>query len=127
MVYSSPDINTAVLELTKGPSATGSLENVLPAGCGLIDVTVEDGTAKLNFTKEFADIALNSDGGRMALKALVLTATQFPGVEKVEIQVEGEPYDASAATMSVPTFVNEAGAITDQFLQTQTAQIFDME
>ena len=63
MVYSQPDINTAVLELAKGPSAAGSLENTLPAGCGLIDVTVEDGTAKLNFTKEFADIALTPTAG----------------------------------------------------------------
>ena len=43
MVYSEPDINTAVVELCKGPSASSPLENVLPAGCGVIDVSVEDG------------------------------------------------------------------------------------
>ena len=125
MVYSSPDINTAVLELTKGPSATGSLENVLPAGCGLIDVTVEDGTAKLNFTKEFADIALNSDGGRMALKALVLTCTQFDGISAVEILVEGEPFDPGEGTLSVPTFANVADTIVYDYIQTQSAMILD--
>lgn len=127
MVYGNDDINTAMLELCKGPSADSPLESTLPAGCGLIGVNMDGTTAVVNFTKEFMNLAEQSDGGRQALKALVLTATQFPGVEKVEIQVEGEPYDASAATMSVPTFVNEADAITDQFLQTQTAQIFDME
>lgn len=123
LVYSNPDINTAVVELAKGPSATGSLENVLPSGCGLIDVKVEDGTAKLNFTKEFADIALHSDGGRMALKALVLTCTQFDGVEKVEIYVEGEKFDPGEGTLSVPTFANVADTIVYDYIQTQSAMI----
>jgi len=123
LVYSNPDINTAVLELAKGPSNLGSLENVLPAGCGLIDVTVEDGVAKVNFTKEFAEIALNSDGGRMALKALVLTCTQFEGVEKVEIYVEGEPFDPGEGTLSVPTFANVADTIIYDYIQTQSAMI----
>ena len=123
LVYSSPDINTAVLELAKGPSATGSLEGVLPAGCGLIDVSVENGVAKLNFTREFADIALNSDGGRMALKALVLTCTQFDGVNAVEIYVEGEKYDPGEGTLNVPTFANIADTIVYDYIQTQAAML----
>ena len=111
LVYSNPDINTAVLELAKGPSATGSLENVL------------NGTAKLNFTKEFADIALNTDGGRMALKALVLTCTQFEGVKGVEIYIEGEKYDPGTGTLSVPTFANVADTIVYDYIQTQSAMI----
>lgn len=128
LVYSQPDINTAVVELAKGPSNAGALEEVLPAGCGLIDVTVENGTAKLNFTKEFAEIALHSDGGRMALKALVLTCTQFEGVNAVEIYVEGEKYDPGAGTLSVPTFANVADTIVYDYIQTQSAMIIgDME
>jgi len=123
LVYSRPDINTAVLELAKGPSDMGSLENVLPDGCGLINVTVEDGTAKLNFTKEFAEIALNSDGGRIALKALVLTCTQFDGVENVEIYVEGEKYDPGKDTLNVPTFANVADTIVYDYIQTQSAML----
>lgn len=127
LVYSSPDINTAVLELAKGPSETGSLEHVLPSGCGLIDVSVENGTAKLNFTKEFADLALNSDGGRMALKALVLTCTQFDAVERVEIYVEGEKFDPGEGTLSVPTFANVADTIVYDYIQTQSAMIVGMD
>lgn len=127
LVYSNPDINTAVVELAKGPSAAGTLEDVLPAGCGLIDVKVENGAAKLNFTKEFADLALNSDGGRMALKALVLTCTQFDGVESVEIYVEGERFDPGQGTLSVPTFANVADTIVYDYIQTQSAMIIGME
>ena len=125
MVYSTPDVNTAVLELTKGPCDSSALESALPAGCGLIDVKVENGVAKLNFTKELAELALNSDGGRMALKALVLTCTQFDGIDSVELYVEGEAFDPGAGTLSVPTFMNVADTIVYDSIQTQSAMILD--
>lgn len=126
-VYSTPDINTAVLELTKGPSTTGTLENVLPEGCGLIGVEVKDGVARLNFTSEFADLVQNTDGGRMALKAIVMTCTQFEGIEEVEIYVEGEFYDPGEGTLSIPTFVNVADTIVYDYIQTQSAMIFHFD
>lgn len=124
MVYSKNDVNTAVLELAKGPCDVGSLENVLPAGCGLIDVVVQDGVAKLNFTKEFVNLVQNSDGGRLALKALVLTCTQFDGIDSVEIYVDGEKYDPGVGTLSVPTFMNVADSIIYDYIQTQSAMLF---
>ncbi len=127
MVYSEPDINTAVVELCKGPSAASPLENVLPAGCGVIDVNVEDGVAKINFTGEFIDLAENSDGGRLALKALVLTCTQFDGIEGVEIYVDGEPYDPGADTLALPACANIADEIVENAIQTQSSLIFEFE
>ena len=127
MVYSNADVNTAVLELAKGPSAQSPLESALPAGCGLIDVQLVDGVAKVNFTKEFANLVENSDGGRLALKALVLTCTQFDGVKSVEILVEGEPYDPGQGTLSVPSFANVADEIVNDYIQTQANIIFDYE
>ncbi len=127
MVYSNADVNTAVLELAKGPAVESPLERALPAGCGLIDVKVEDGTAKVNFTKEFASLVENTDGGRLALKALVLTCTQFEGVERVEILVEGEKYDPGEGTLAVPSFANVAAEIEQSYIQTQAELIFDFE
>ena len=127
MVYSNADVNTAVLELAKGPSTQSPLERALPAGCGLIDVRVEDGVAKVNFTREFAQMVEDTDGGRLALKALVLTCTQFEGVDSVEIYVEGEPYDPGAGTLSVPSFANVADDIVNGYIQTQAGLIFDYE
>ena len=127
MVYSEPDINTAVVELCKGPSASSPLENVLPAGCGVIDVSVEDGVAKINFTGEFIELAENSDGGRLALKALVLTCTQFEGIEGVEIYVDGEPYDPGTDTLALPACANVAEEIVESAIQTQSSLIFEFE
>ena len=127
MVYSNADVNTAVLELAKGPSAQSPLESALPAGCGLIDVQLVDGVAKVNFTKEFANLVQNSDGGRLALKALVLTCTQFDGVKSVQILVEGEPYDPGQGTLSVPSFANVADEIANDYIQTQANLIFNYD
>ena len=127
MVRSSADINTAVLELAKGPAGVEMLEDVVPAGCGLIDVKVENGIAKLNFTGEFVNLVQNSDGGRMALKALVLTCTQFDGVDGVEIYVDGQRYDAGQGELGVPSFMNVADNIVYDYIQTQSAMLFDFE
>ena len=127
MVYAKPDINTAVMELAKGPSREDMLESVVPAGCGLIDVKVEDGVAKLNFTGEFVNLVQNSDGGRMALKALVLTCTQFEGIKSVEIYVDGKKYDAAQGELGVPSFMNVADSIVYDYIQTQSAMLFDFE
>lgn len=127
MVYSNADLNTAVLELAKGPSTQSPLERALPAGCGLIDVQVEDGCAKVNFTKEFAALVENSDGGRLALKALVLTCTQFEGVDRVEILVEGQSYDPGEGALAVPGFANVAAEIENDYIQTQSMLLFDFE
>ena len=127
MVHSAPDVNTAVLELAKGPTNSDMLESVVPAGCGLIDVSVEKGVAKLNFTSEFVDLVQNTDGGRMALKALVLTCTQFDGIDSVEIYVDGQRYDAGAGDLGVPSFVNVADSIVYDYIQTQSAMLFDFE
>jgi len=127
MVHSRADVNTAVLELAKGPSDSQMLESVVPAGCGLIDVQVEKGVAKLNFTSEFVNLVENSDGGRMALKALVLTCTQFDGIDSVEIYVDGRKYDAAQGELGVPSFMNMADSIVYDYIQTQSAMLFDYD
>jgi len=125
MVAGNADIDTAVLELLKGPSATSALDNALPTGCGLIGITVKDGIATVNFTSDFIRLVEETDGGRLALRALVLTCTQFMGIEEVRIEVEGEPYDPGVDTLAVPTFVNVASEVQDQFLQTQASALFE--
>ena len=127
MVYGSSDLNTAVLELVKGPSAQSPLDGALPSGCGLIDVTEKDGVVTVNFTREFIRIAEETDGGRLALKALTLTCAQFPGVKRVEIQVEGEPYDPGAATLALPSAINDEDDLIAQYLSAQAGMILGQE
>lgn len=125
MVYGNPDIDTAVLELVKGPRASGQLENALPEGVGLIGVQVTDGVAIINFTSEFMQIVEATDGGRMALKALMLTCASFEGVEGVRVLVDGEDYDPGLDTMAMPGAINDYESVLSHSIATQAAAIFE--
>lgn len=115
-VFSPADLTTAMLELAKGPKEDSGLEMPLPKDCGLRSVSLKDGVATIDFTKEFAALTSQEDSAsatNQALRAIVFTASQFPGVKQVRVLVEGEPFrpEPSAAT----TFVNQAEDVMAQY------------
>ena len=112
-VFSPADISTAILELAKGPKTDSGLECPIPGKCGVKSVSVKDGVATIDFTKEFAAITQGSDGGHQAVQAILFTASQFPGVKKVSILVEGEPFHAEPQTAT--TWVNLADEVMAQY------------
>ena len=115
-VFSPADLTTAMLELAKGPEKDSGLEIPLPKDCGLRSVTLKNGVATIDFTKEFASLATAEDASAatsQALRAIVFTASQFPGVKKVEVLVEGKPFEAQQS--AVTTFVNQADEVMAQY------------
>lgn len=112
-VFSPADISTAILELAKGPKDDSGLERPLPEGCGVKSVKVKDGTATIDFSQEFISVAQQDDGGQQAIRAVLFTASQFPGVEKVELLVEGQPF--TPAPEDAPTFLNAAEEVMSQY------------
>lgn len=101
-VFSREDLDTAVLELLHGPKEGSGLRGCIPKGTGLLWINKgEDGVVHVNLTKEFEQALMQADGGKQALKALVLTCSQFPGVSSVKVYVEGEPFDMSAVSAMV--------------------------
>lgn len=107
-VYSDADVNTAMLELAKGPKGDSGLEAPLPKGCGVRSVQMKNGTVTVDFSKEFMT-AVEGDKGVQNVRAILFTAMQFPGVKKVEITVEGQPYTLPENTQS--TFLNQEAEI----------------
>lgn len=91
VVYSDADITTAMVELCHGPKADSGLERAMPEGCAVKNVSMKNGVVTINLTKEFAP----EDGQDQVqmLRAIVYTASQFPGVKEVKLQVEGAPYE----------------------------------
>ena len=83
VVYSDADITTAM--------ADSGLERAMPEGCAVKNVSMKNGVVTINLTKEFAP----EDGQDQVqmLRAIVYTASQFPGVKEVKLQVEGAPYE----------------------------------
>ena len=112
-VYSDEDVTTAVFEFLRGPKADSGLNAPLPEEAKLLGVDVKDGVVTINFSKAFTKIAEQSDGGVQAMRALMLTCTRFPGVKKVKILVDGEPYQPP--TQDVPTFANVASEVENTF------------
>ena len=112
-VYSSDDVATAVFEFLRGPKADSGLETPLPEDTQLLGVSVKDGVVTINFSKGFTRIAEQSDGGVQAMRALMLTCTRYPGVKRVKILVDGEPYERP--TQDTPTFANIASEVENSF------------
>jgi spore germination protein GerM len=84
----------ALRTLAAGPQQAG-LTTALPAGTRLISSSQDGGTARVNFSSEFA--SGYPSGGSAAeiavLAPIVFTATEVPGVDSVLIEVEGAPPD----------------------------------
>lgn len=112
-VFSPADVSTAILELAKGPQRDSGLEHPLPEGCGIKSVQVKNGTATIDFTQEFINVTHQQDGGQQAVRAVLFTASQFPGVKKVEILVDGQPYTLPPETAA--TFLNDADQVMSQY------------
>ena len=103
-VFSDADVTTAILELVKGPKADSGLNAPLPKDCGLLGVNMKNGVVTINFTKQFMDAA-QGENGVQALRAIMFTAAQFPGVKEVKIAVEGQPYQPPQDAQT--TFLNQ--------------------
>lgn len=107
-VFSDADVTTAILEWVKGPRTDSGLSAPVDKDCGLLGVKMKDGVVTLDFTKEFMSAA-QGENGVQALRAVMFTAGQFPGVKQVKITVEGQPYDPPKEAQS--TFLNQASEI----------------
>lgn len=112
-VFSNADMTTAVLELAKGPQADSGLERALPEDCGVKSVTMKNGVVSVNFSREFKQALEATDGGQQAVRAILFTCAQFPGVKKVEVLVEGEKLEMQPETAT--TFINSAEEVVAQY------------
>jgi spore germination protein GerM len=94
----TPAVATAaVQQLLRGPndaetSARPAMYTDIPARTRLLGLSIHDHVATVNLSKEF-----ESGGDRASivgrLAQVVYTVTQFPTVELVEIEIDGQPVD----------------------------------
>lgn len=112
-VFSDADPTTAMLELAKGPQDDSGLERALPNDVGIRGVTMKDGVVTVDFTKEFKQSLESTDGGKQTIRAILFTCSQFPGVKKVQLLVEGQPLDSQPD--SATTFINAEEEVIAQY------------
>lgn len=112
-VFSDADPTTAMIELAKGPKDDSGLERALPENCGIKGVTMKDGVVTVNFSQEFKQTLEETDGGNQTVRAILFTCSQFPGVKKVQVLVDGEKLEASPDTQT--TFINVEEEVIAQY------------
>lgn len=120
MVYGEDDVATAVFEFLRGPKTDSGLETPLPEDVKLLGVSLRDGVVTIEFSSEFTKIAEQHDGGVMAMRALMLTCLRYPGVKRVKILVDGQPYDMPKE--SAPTFANIASEVENSYPEVLTIE-----
>ena len=64
---------------------------ILPTGLTVKNVTVKDGTAVINFSKELKNLSGGSTTETLFAAMIVNTATEFPNVRQVSFEMEGKP------------------------------------
>ena len=102
---SSKDKYTAALEsLMKGPTEKGQTA-IFPKKAKLLSVTLKNGTAVVNFSKELqTNFVGGSTGEEMLVGSIVNTLTEFSEVKNVHILIEGKNIETLSGHMdlSVP-------------------------
>jgi spore germination protein GerM len=94
-VSNSPLIDS-INALLAGPNAEEKrrgLASFIPPNTRLLSARVSNNTVYLNFNEEFRYNTLGREGCEAQLKQIVWTATEFPNVNNVQIQIEGNIVD----------------------------------
>jgi spore germination protein GerM len=85
----------AMEALLVGPEdRTDEVGPVAPASAAVLSASIENGTATVDFSRELiADSPGGTMGGQVFVQAAVLTATGLPGVDSLQVLVEGKPWN----------------------------------
>jgi len=91
-----PDMLKAALrELVKDPDLP------IPKETKIIDVKVENFVAYPNFSREITKLSVGSKGEALLVAAIANTLIKFPGVERVQILVEGKKVESLAGHVDI--------------------------
>lgn len=88
--YTEDGPRAALNELINSAPVTEGAVNVLPAGTRLLDVSVKDGLATVNFSREVLSANVGATGEALGIKSIVNTLTEFPEIREVSFQVDGK-------------------------------------
>lgn len=87
-------LQKAMLELIRGPGPEDNDAGpAMPDTTRILNVFVRDGIARIDLSREtLVDSTGGTLGGTIFMEAVVLTATQFSSIDRVQVLVEGEPW-----------------------------------
>jgi len=81
---------TAVEQLINGRPVTENAFKVLPKGTKVLGISINNGLATVDFTREVLEANVGSSGEALGIQSIVNTLTEFPAINKVAFKVEGK-------------------------------------
>lgn len=102
-IVGATEAETIVRELIEGPAADG-LRGCFPEGTALLSLKMEQGVATVDLSGEFLGAQYTEGLIEAAYETLFFTLRDSADVARLEIMVEGKPYEFDAAA---PVFANE--------------------
>lgn len=88
--YTTDSLKAAAQELIQGQPLTKGAEKIFPPGTKILGLTVENGLATVNFSREVLSASVGSEGEALGIQSMVNTLTEFPEIRAVSFQVEGK-------------------------------------
>ncbi|MFZ5643165.1 MAG: GerMN domain-containing protein [Bacillota bacterium] len=88
--YTEDGPKAAVNELINGNPLTQESVKVLPSNTRLLDITVAEGKATVNFSADVLNASAGSAGEALGIQSIVNTLTEFPQIKEVMFTVEGK-------------------------------------
>lgn len=79
----------ALNELISGTPLTEGAQRVLPAGTKILGLSIKDGVATVDFSREVLNANVGATGEALGIASIVNTLTEFPTIDKVQFFVEG--------------------------------------
>ena len=101
----SATLETGLEELFKGPKLGSNLHLDIPENTKILGIQLDNDITYVNLSKEFEALK-DSENEEIVLKAIGLTAKEFPEVTALKIMVDGVEYEENEY-LSAPTFANE--------------------
>ncbi|MDD4766783.1 MAG: Gmad2 immunoglobulin-like domain-containing protein [Desulfotomaculaceae bacterium] len=94
-VFAAADVHRiAVEELINTSPVIPGAARVLPPATKVNSVSVKDGLATIDFSKEVLNANVGAAGEALGIQSIVNTLTEFPEIEKVSFTVEGKTDNA---------------------------------
>ncbi|HHY38079.1 MAG TPA: hypothetical protein GX507_04040 [Clostridia bacterium] len=112
--FGPSQVEGVVSALIEGPPSTKGLpvRTLIPKGTRLLGAEIKDGVAYLNFSKEITAANVGSRGDALLVASIVNSVSSIPGVDKVQILVEG----AKVETIAGHVYVGEPLGRADELV-----------
>jgi len=88
--YTREVVKAALEELINAEPVTPGAARVLPPATKIRGITVRDGLATIDFSRDVLRANVGASGEALGIQSIVNTITEFPGIQKVSFLVEGK-------------------------------------